>query len=234
MESRTSLAAIKTAIEALAASSNELSYPLLYEALDIEEQADKDNVRARITNMVKHGELTRTERGSFIYNPKRKARPGARYAVIWRFVRAAKPCWSIEDCCLMTRASFRHVRRYVDWLENEGFVERAGRNGSNAITYRNTGKARMSPETPFPPVRETDPFARERAAAAAITRLMLCADPYALKTGRQICESCKILLARFEKAENRMENENPRKGDAASLSQQSWQGLRSEEENHVE
>ena len=50
-------------------------------------------------------------------------------------------------------------------------------------------------------------------AAATITRLMLCADPYAVKTGRDICEACRVLLARFEKGntENRTINENETK-----------------------
>ena len=58
-----------------------------------------------------------------------------------------------------------------------GYVERAGRNEKRAILYRATTKAAASPETPYPPIRESDPFQKERTAAATITRLMLCADP---------------------------------------------------------
>ena len=68
---------------------------------------------------------------------------------------------------------------------------------TRAVLYRATAKAAASPETPYPPIRETDPFQKERTAAATITRLMLCADPYAQKTARTIAEACQVLLARF-------------------------------------
>lgn len=211
MERKTvSTQALREAVQALGEGGREISYALVYEALGLENTPEKDVVRARVNEMVRHGELTRTERGSFVYNFRRRARKGAGYEAIWRFVRAAKPGWSIEDCALMVRASYTHVLRYTNWLEGEGLVERDGRNGKNAIIYRNTLKARNTPETPYPPIKETDPFAKERVAAATITRLMLCADPYALKTARDITAACRTLLARFEKnaAENRTENEN--------------------------
>lgn len=201
---------LRRAVQALGVDGREISYPLIYEFLGLENEAEKDVARARMNSMVKHGEVTRTERGSFIYNFKRRARKSAGFESIWRFVRAAKPNWSIEDCSLMTRMSYSHVCKYVNWLESEGFVERLGRNKNNQFGFRNTSKARSTPETPYPPVRETDPFAKERVAAATITRLMLCANPYAAKTARSISEACHTLLAKFEKisAETRMENEN--------------------------
>ena len=66
--------------------------------------------------------------------------------------------------------------------------------------------ADRTPETPYPPLRETDPFAREKAAVVRIVDLLLRADPYAVKTARGITEACKVLLARVDK--NRTENEN--------------------------
>ena len=58
-----------------------------------------------------------------------------------------------------------------------------------------------SPETPYPPLRETDPFAKEKAAAVRIIDTLLRADPYAKKTAQAITEACRILLSRFEKGE---------------------------------
>lgn len=201
---------LREAVQALGENGKEISYGLIYEAMNINEEPEKDIVRARITSMVKHGEITRTERGSFVYNFKRRARKAAGYDTIWRFVRAAKPDWSIEDCSLLTRISYTHVLRYVNWLEGEGFVERSGRNDRNGIVYRNTSLARSTPETPYPQIKQTDPFQRERVAAATIARLMLCANPYSPRTGRLISEACHVLLARFEKnnADFRTEIEN--------------------------
>lgn len=201
---------IRATIQALGADGKEISHALVFEAMGLETESDKAIARARVTTMTKHGELTRTERGSFIYNAKHRPRQAKLHAAIWRFVRASKPGWSVQDCALMTRASYTHVLRYVGWLEGEGFIARAGQDGKRAVTYRNTEKARATPETPYPPIKTTDPFAKERVAAATITRLMLCANPYALKTARDITDACRVLLARFEKdvPENRTENEN--------------------------
>lgn len=201
---------IRATVQALGADGKEISHALVFEAMGLETEADKAIARARVTTMAKHGELTRTERGSFIYNSRHRPRQAKLHAAIWRFVRASKPGWSVQDCALMTRASYTHVLRYVGWLEGEGFLVRAGQDEKRAVLYRNTEKARSTPETPYPPIRESDPFAKERVAAASITRLMLCANPYAPKTAREITEACKVLLARFEKqcAEIRTENEN--------------------------
>lgn len=107
---------------------------------------------------------------------------------------------------MMTRVSYTQALRYCNWLAEEGFIARTGRDDRNAVTWRATVKADKSPETPYPPLRKTDPFARERAAAATIARLLLCADPYAKRTAQGITEACKVLLARFDT--NRTKNEN--------------------------
>ena len=212
-ERNLNLETVRAAAQALGQDGKEISHGLIYDYLGIDDESGKEIVRARVSNMVKHGEVTRTERGAFVYNFRHRPRNAAMLESVWRFVRAAKPGWTIEECSLLTRTSYSHTSRYVSWLEAEGFIERQGRNPDNRITFRNTGKARAHPETPYPPIRPTDPFARERMAAATITRLMLCADPYAVKTGRDICEACRVLLARFEKGntESRTINENETK-----------------------
>ena len=201
---------MRAALRALGDQDKDISYQLVYEAMGVESVPEKDVIRARMNEMVDHKELIRTGRGAFRYNFKYRLRKGQGYETIWRFVRAAKPGWTYSKCSLMTGQSHTHIRKYVDWLETEGYVVRAGTTESKALCFRNTEKARRAPETPYPPGKMTDPFAKERVAAATIARLMLCADPYALKTARTICESCRTLLARFEKtsAEIRNENEN--------------------------
>ncbi len=228
-----SLKDMRAALQALGQGGKEIAYQLVYEMLGAECEEQRGIVRSLVSTMARHGEIRRTGRGKFIYDFNRKPTGGTAYHKIWRFVRAAKPGWSIQDCSLMTRVSYTQVIRYVNWLCEAGYVERAGRNERNGVIYRNTALAQASPETPYPPIKDSDPFAKERAAAATITRLMLCANPYAVSTARQITAACQTLMARFDK-ENFTELENPRKGDAASVSQTSWQRLRSREENDVE
>ena len=201
---------VRKAMRALGANDHEVSYRQVYEALGLTNDSQQAIVRTRISGMLRHGEVKRLRAGVFAYNAKYRRAEGRKYVAMWCYARTSKPGWTLKDCCMLTRVSYTHVMRYIGWLESEGFVERVGRDANRAYLYRATGKADASPETPYPPVRETDPFQRERVAAATITRLMLCADPYAPKTAQTIVESCRVLLARFEKggADSVTKNEN--------------------------
>lgn len=198
--------AVRSALQALGEGGKEISYRLVYEALGLESEAEQAVVRSRISDMTRHGEVKRTRTGCFTYDFKHRPREAKSYEALWRFVRKAKPGWSISECAMMTRVSYTRALRYCHWLEEEGYILRDGKDERNASTWRATVKADKSPETPYPPLRETDPFVRERAAAATIARLLLCADPYAKRTAQGITEACKVLLARFDT--NRTKNEN--------------------------
>lgn len=197
---------VRKAIRALGDGGREVSYRQVYEALGLSSEAEQAVVRSRAADMKRHGEIQPVRPGVCTYDEQRRPRGVRMHTIIWRFVRTTKAGWSISDCALMTRVSYTHILRYVAWLEGEGFLERVGRNSRRAVLFRATGKAQATPETPYPPVREADPFQKERAAAATIIRLMLCADPYVLRTARVIVNSAKILLARFEKSVNQNEN----------------------------
>ncbi len=207
--------AVRAALQALGEGGKEISYRLVYEALGLENDAEQAVVRSRISDMTRHGEVKRTRTGCFTYDFRHRPREAKSYEALWRFVRKAKPGWTLSECAMMTRVSYTQALRYCNWLADEGFIARVGRDDRNAITWRATAKADRTPETPYPPLRETDPFARERVAAATIARLLLCADPYAKKTAQSITDACKVLLARF--GENRTENENGETTEESSL-----------------
>ena len=105
----------------------------------------------------------------------------------------------------MVRVDYTRVLRYAAWLEEQGYIQRVGHNEKRAVTYRATNKADMTPETPYPPYKETDPFQKERTAAATITRLMLCTDPRSPRTAAAIMEACKALQARFGRPDENKE-----------------------------
>lgn len=206
--------AVRAALQALGAGGKEIGYRLVYEALGLENEADQAIVRSRVSDMVRHGEVQRTRTGCFIYNFRHRPREAKSYETLWRFVRKAKPGWSISECAMMTRISYTHAMRYCNWLEEEGYTARVGRDERNAVTWRATGKADRTPETPYPPLRATDPFRKERVAAATIARLMLCADPYAKRTAQSITDACNVLLARFAKGlVTETENEQQKGGN---------------------
>lgn len=206
-ENKPTVEKIRTAMQSLGADGKEVSYQLLYEALELDNDAAQAVVRSKINDMTRHGEVQRVRAGCFVYNFRHRPREARTYEVLWRFVRKAKPGWTISECAMMTRVSYTRALRYCNWLEEENYIMQTGKTERNAMAYRCTAKADMSPETPYPPLREADPYARERVAAATITRLMLCADPRSRKTARSIAEACHVLLARFESV-TQSENEN--------------------------
>ena len=198
MEDRTiTMEMVRLAFQSFGAGGVQISNAQLYDALGITSEVEMARMRARINSMVSHGEVNRVGSGVYTYNYKHRPREAKTYTVLWRFVRAHKPGWTVKECALLTRISYTQASRYFAWLEEEGYLERAGRDTKKAVLYRATTKAAASPETPYPPLREADPFQKERTAAATITRLMLCEDPYAQKTARTIAEACQVLLARF-------------------------------------
>lgn len=201
--------AVRTAMQALGKDGQEISYRLIYEALGAKCEAEYAIVRSRVSDMLRHGEVKRIRPGCFIYDFKHRPREAKTYEILWRYVRTAKPGWTVSECAMMTRVSYSRALRYCTWLEEAGYIQRIGKDAKQASTWRATQKADRSPETPYPPLNATDPYAKERSAAASIARLMLCADPNSRHTARRIVESAHILLARFEaRANNVTEFEN--------------------------
>ena len=159
--------AVRAALQALGEGGKEISHRLVYEALGLESEAEQAVVRSRISDMTRHGEVKRTRTGCVIYDFKHRPREGKSYGTLWRFVRKAKSGWTISDCALMTRISYTQAMRYCNWLEEEGFVERTGRDGRNATTWRATAKADRTPETPY---RRLPPPSRGSCSARTLTR----------------------------------------------------------------
>ena len=189
---------VRDAMRSFCADGASVTNAQLYDLLGLACEAEKDRLRTRISGMIRQGEVVKIDPGKYEYNFKFRLREDKSYGKIWRYVRSQKPGWTYSEACQMTRVSYTHLSRYCAWLEDEGYIARHGKNGK-ASTYRATQKAIMAPETPYPPLHDTDPFEKEKAAAAKIARLMLCCDPYAPKTAREIVAACGVLLARFDK-----------------------------------
>ena len=194
---------VRTAVKSFGASGQEVSNAQLYDALALQGDDTRAILRSRLNDMVKSGELIKTRPGIYTYNVKYRPREGRGYNAIWRYVRKAKPGWSISDCALMTHVDATHAARYCAWLEDEGYIERVGLNARRAVTYRATQKADATPEPPYPPTRPKDTYEKERVAAATIVRAMLCEDMESPRARAKIADCARTLLTRFC-----MENEN--------------------------
>ena len=202
---------VRSALQSFCSGGGQVTTKQLMAALGLECEAEKARLRRRLSDMVHHGELKRIDEGVFEYNFSHRPRNPQSFSKIWRFVRHAKPGWSFSTAALMTHLSYTQVSRYCAWLEEEDYIWRAGRDGQT-ILYQATRKADAHPEAPYPPLRDVDPFAREKAAAARIVQLLLCHDPYSRKVGVSVTEACRTLLSRFEK--NVIQNENEPEGES--------------------
>ena len=192
-------------VASLAAASvtGQVTNTMLFQALGAEDAAAKARVRRAVTHMVRRKELLRVRDGVFTYNPKAAPRrESTSYERVWRAVRASKPGFSVAELVQVTRFSERQVREYVRWLLEEGHLASHGQEGNRQL-YRATQKARDTRETPLPPVGVKDPYEKERNAACKLVRLLMERDCGKPAVARGIVESCRAILARFEKEQNK-------------------------------
>jgi hypothetical protein len=190
---------VREAVRSFCQGGKRVSNAQLYEAMALSSEPEKDRLRARVGCLVQQGEVIKVAPGLYEYNAKFRLRQaGESFPKLWRFVRTQKAGWSISQASQLVRVSYTQASRYCTWLENEGYITRSGKDGQTHL-YRATDKADRTPETPYPPHTDRNPFARENVAAAQIARLLLCHDPYQQKTARDIVAACKVLLARFDK-----------------------------------
>lgn len=207
MEARTITTEMtREAMRSFCADGQRVSNAQLYEVMGLACEQEKDRLRTRIGDMVKQGEVIKVGPGLYEYNFKFRLRSGESFPKLWRFVRTQKPGWSISHASQLTRISYTQAARYFAWLENEGYITRHSKDGQTQL-YCGTARAVASPETPYPPITDRNPFERENAAAAELARLMLCHNPYQPTTARKIVTACNVLLARFDKSSTQLENE---------------------------
>lgn len=208
MDARTITAEmIREAMRSFCHGGQSVSNAQLYEVMGLTCEPEKDRLRTRINEMVKSGEVNKIEPGRYNYNFKFRLRTSNEsFPKLWRFVRSQKPGWSITQASQLTRVSYTQASRYFVWLENEGYIALHSKEGQTHL-YSGTAKAVATPETPYPPHTDRNPFERENAAAAQIARLMLCHDPYQPKTARDIVAACKTLLARFDRPDQEPQGE---------------------------
>lgn len=193
--------AVRRVIQGLTVNGRDpLTNRLLFEALGLEREQDKARTRSRVNDLVKRGELSRVEDGKFMYNPKARFRSGEMFQRVWRAIRSAKPGFSWPNIAQVSRVSYTTVRRYGQWLVEEGYLERHGRNGATLL-YRGTAACRDTVETPYPPLDPRDPFEAERNAACRLIRLFMERDPYQPSTRKKIIEAATAILDRFTKEE---------------------------------
>jgi hypothetical protein len=187
---------VREAMRSFCKGGKQVSNAQLYEVMALTCEQEKDRLRTRITDMIKAGEVIKIASGLYEYNFKYRVRKNTTFPVIWRFIRTQKPGWSITYASQLTRVSYTQAARYCAWLENEGYIMRYGKDGQT-ILYNVTGKGVLSPETPYPPTTDRNPFEQENAAAARLATLMLCHDPYQPRVAAEIVKQCNVLLARF-------------------------------------
>ena len=172
---------------------------LLYEAFELGSgmEPQKAQLRRRVNDLVKRGELKRLEPGQYTYHPQAKRRYGEMFERIWRAIRSSKPGFSAADIAQLTRADRSTVTKYIKVLETEEFIARHGQKGNTRL-YRATHKARERRETFYPPREISNPFEKECGAACRIVRAMMERDPYQPAVVKKIVDAAWIIIRRFD------------------------------------
>lgn len=205
MESLTT-ESVRVAVRIMGEGGKDVHVSQLYEPLGLRDPDERRDLRKKFKDMLRCGEVTRVSDGVYRYNFEHMPRERTALARIWRYVRISKTGWTMGDAMMKTGVSKGHLCEYCNWLEKEGFIEQVGRKGT-ARLFRATARAERHPETPNPPLGLPDPFEKEKNAALKIVRVMLRGSLSSSRTAKEIAESARIILARFEK-ESVTENEN--------------------------
>ena len=178
------------------------------DALGLATESERQILRRRMHRLMQTGEMEKVSHGQYRYLPgKAPRRQGESYIRVWRIVRIQSPGWKKQTVSALSRISRTVVDRYVNWLETEGFVERAGSEGNTAL-WRTTGKGREQRETPWPPLDIPDAYTNERAATARLCTLILTGDLDAAYIREKIRTQLNILTERFcSQVENTQETQ---------------------------
>ena len=154
--------ALRTAVRNLGEKGKTVSTAMIYKALGVDDQAERDRIRKRCGGLVKTGELERLSPGQYRYNSKAApSRSGELITCMWRALKSSNPGFSCQDLARVSGATYTHVVKYLQFLEGEGFICRHGRKG-NTNLYKGMGKMRDTISAPMPPRPLRDPFEPER------------------------------------------------------------------------
>lgn len=198
--------ALRTALRAFGTRS--VTAAQLGDALGLQTENERQIMRKRMHRLMKTGEMEKLSHGQYRYLPeKAPRRQGESYTRVWKIVRIQPPGWKKQTVSALSRISRTVVDRYVNWMETEGFVERAGNEGKTVL-WRTTAKGREQRETPWPPLDIPDAYTDERAATARLCTLMLTGDLDAAYIREKIRAQLNILARRFcSQVENTQETQ---------------------------
>lgn len=191
---------IREVLKRLSEGGKEIALPMIYDALGLE-GGERDVARRQVEHLVRRKEVLRVKRGIYVYNEKAApTRNGEGYIRIWRAIRCQKAGFSRQDIVLISRYSYDFVLRYMNFLLEEGYIEKFGKKG-RAQRFRLTTKGREQTETPYPPLPKKDPFEEEKRAALKIVRMFFYGNLHSRQAKEEIVAACNKLLKRFSDAE---------------------------------
>ena len=177
------------------ADKEAVTVPQLVDALGLEHH-EKQTLRKRIRELVRRGEVRRVKFGHYVHVPGMEpSRYGESYERIWRAVHVQRDPFTVRRIASISRFATVTVYHYLGYLEKDGFVTFAGRDG-RARLYALTPKGETFREIPYPPSPITDPTQAERIACAHLHRLLL-EDVDSPAVVRKIRKNLEILNARF-------------------------------------
>ena len=194
--------ALRAAVAAACASGKQVvvTAPLLAEMLGVSGESQMQMIRRRLHEMTRRGELEKVGQGKWLRTGKEPVRRGVGYQRMWRAIRSGRGTFEATEVVQLSRVERSTVYKYLRYLEDAGLVMRADLKG-NTILYRLTGTGRDHRETPYPLKDIPDSYHAERAATAALCRILLLEDVEQPRVRRKIREQLAILHNRFNQDE---------------------------------
>ena len=184
--------------------------PQLAAMLGVSSESQMQLIRRNLLELTRRGELEKLCQGKWKRTGKEPARRGVGYQRMWRAIRSASGVFTAQEVVMLSRVEQTSVYKYLRHLEDEGLVQRAGRKG-NTVIYRITVAGREHQKTPYPPLDIADPYQEERAATAALCRILLLENVNRERVRQNIRKHLEILTRRFAEVgegETHAEQEN--------------------------
>lgn len=181
--------------------------PQLMEMLGLSGDSQYTTMRRRLGEMERQGVVERIAMGKWRPTGKEPVRRGEGYQKMWRAIRTAKGSFTVLEIVLLTSLERSTVYKYLGFLEDERLIKKTGQSG-NTNLFGLTSAGREQLKTPYPPKDILNPYHNERAATAALCRILLMEDPDQPRVRRKIQEQLAILNTRFIKGAEHVEQQN--------------------------
>ncbi|WP_308776837.1 hypothetical protein [uncultured Bilophila sp.] len=146
----------------------------LFQVMRASAREKRDAIRANLRMLILRGDIEAC--GDRLYRAiERRLKDAESYGRLWRIARIQSPGWTMQNVAAIARVSDETAERYIKWLVDSDYVERAGLH-KGIVLWRVTKKGREERIPPLPDTDIPEPYVEEMKAAATLCGLMMVSD----------------------------------------------------------